>query len=365
MFVNVPQPYHSNILKFAKSVQAESLAATVGQDYAITIHPYLGQFVVSHDGEDFTITHKEEGQPLSCSGEVVIFSRMTVSHAGNDIEKIKSFIHTAITTDRDTEDEQSVRVYTSTCRGYFVNFGAVCAQSFDHIFLPEKVKQDVMGHIQLFTDSKAKYQKYGRMYKTSFLFTGVPGSGKTSLAKAIALKYKRPLYILSLTKEMTDQSFIELMTEVKQDSILLIEDIDSFFVDRQAQNINISFSVLLQYLDGTLGKGNGVINIVTVNHPERLDQAMIRPGRIDKIIKFDAPRKKEIQTAFMDMVDEPSQETFQVFWDRIHDATLSMSGIIDILFLHPSDYMMHIDSMLDQAKYVHSITNGKCEKMYA
>lgn len=142
-------------------------------------------------------------------------------------------------------------------------------------------------------DSKERYIRFGRSYKQSFLLTGVAGSGKSSLVKSIALKYKRPLYVLSFSKNLTDEGLIDLMKEIGDNSILLIEDLDAFFQERSAQcDINVSFSALLNVLDGSLVKGNGILIFVTANHPERLDSALIRPGRIDHYYKFDWPQNK-------------------------------------------------------------------------
>lgn len=81
--------------------------------------------------------------------------------------------------------------------------------------------------------------------------------------------------------------------------------------DRTSQDINISFSCLINILDGFISKsGSGIITILTANNPDRLDTALIRPGRIDKIIKFNYPNKEEIKEAFMSLIPSKNNKEF-------------------------------------------------------
>ena len=197
------------------------------------------------------------------------------------------------------------------------------------------------------------------------LFTGVPGAGKTSLSKALALKYKRKLYCINLSKNLTDEDFTSLIQTVEPNSILLVEDIDSFFVDGQSTtDINISFSCLLNVLDGALSNINGLITILTINHPDRVDPALLRPGRIDYIVKFDYPSKNEIKMAFFDLVDNPTDESFKTFYTNIKSLKINMSGIIDYLFRHSSDYIEKINELNEQYDLLNEILNDKMAKMY-
>jgi chaperone BCS1 len=174
--------------------------------------------------------------------------------------------------------------------------------------------------------------------------TGPPGSGKTSIIKAISLKYKRPLYTISFTKQLTDESFIDLATEIKNDSIVLIEDIDAFFVDRQAVDINISFSAFINFLDGALCTGSGIITFITANNPERLDPALIRPGRVDRIVKFEAPKKNEIRCAYKDLT---GLENFDEFYAKV-PRDISMAGVIEYLFRYSEDPIGNINDLRNQ-----------------
>jgi hypothetical protein len=358
--ITIPFELTNEFLKFVKDAETNQYNICIESDYTSIIYPYIGNFTYVYENEKYTISYTEVGTPMSVVGEVVCYTKIQIH--GDDLKKLQQFVTAALTkTSLEKDSNTHIQLFMSSSHGFFCNSGNIIAQTMDRIFIPQKIKNDIRNSINAFINSKERYYKYGRSYKTSFMFTGVPGSGKTSLVKAIALEYKRPLYTLNFTKEMTDQKFLDLMSELKKDSILLIEDLDAFFVDRQPQDINVSFSALLNFMDGVNGKGEGVITFVTANNPERFDSALIRPGRIDKIIKFESPKRQEIECAFNDMTDG---KNFTDFYDHIKHVNINMSGIIDYLFRHPDDYLDNIEQLLNHTKCLNDITYDKLDKMY-
>ena len=81
--------------------------------------------------------------------------------------------------------------------------------------------------------------------------------------------------------------------DMKENSVLLIEDIDSVFTNRDNKESKVSFSSLLNCLDGVFYKHNSII-IMTTNHVDKLDPALIRTGRIDLKVSIDNPTEKEV-----------------------------------------------------------------------
>jgi mitochondrial chaperone BCS1 len=105
------------------------------------------------------------------------------------------------------------------------------------------------------------------------------------------------LCALSLTNpKLNDNLMADLLQRTPPRSLILIEDIDAFFNarDKQEHRMEISFSGLLNALDG-VGAQEGRIVVLTTNHRERLDAALIRPGRIDMEIELGCATAKQVE----------------------------------------------------------------------
>lgn len=149
----------------------------------------------------------------------------------------------------------------------------------------ETLAIDALTETELFRDldrflqSREIYRHRGIPWRRGYLLYGPPGTGKSSLIQAIASHYDRQLVSLSLT-DMDDSALLRAWSEITATSIVALEDIDSVFSGRKPLG-ELSFSALLNTLDGA-GAVEGSITILTTNHREQLDPALIRPGRCDR-----------------------------------------------------------------------------------
>lgn len=154
----------------------------------------------------------------------------------------------------------------------------------------ETVEQDIKTYLD--KNTKAYYAERGIPYRRGLLLHGPPGTGKTSLAIALASEHNLDIYLMSLSAAWMDDTTLERLFEVLPPrSIVLMEDIDSAGVKRENMTslsdgkdgksaAGVTMSALLNVLDGVYA-AEGRINIMTTNHPERLDPALVRPGRVD------------------------------------------------------------------------------------
>lgn len=173
-----------------------------------------------------------------------------------------------------------------------------CNKTFDNIFISESHKNLIKKSVENLANNEF-YHKSGIPRKAGFLFHGRPGSGKTSTIYAIASEYRKQIYIIN-TKICVDNFYTQIR-EVKIGSIVVFNDIDTIDIslDRTAKSNatkkddkddkkipdEICLGDLLEILDGYTYLSECII-IMTTNYIDKLDSALIRPGRIDHRIEF-------------------------------------------------------------------------------
>ena len=139
----------------------------------------------------------------------------------------------------------------------------------------------------------------GVPYRRGYLLFGPPGTGKTSFVQAIAGALKLNLCYVNLSNgEMTDDTLNRLLTDAPERSIILLEDIDAMFNQREmTYKSKLSFSGFLNALDGVRSQ-EGQILFMTTNHKEKLDAALLRPGRADVHVNLNLASEKQIKCLF-------------------------------------------------------------------
>ena len=108
--------------------------------------------------------------------------------------------------------------------------------------------------------------------------------------------------LLSLSSgRIDDDDLNQKLHEAPENSIILLEDIDSIFVDRNSVlptgMKKVSFSGLLNALDG-IASQEGRITFMTTNHIEKLDPALLRPGRCDVKLEFKKATHLQMKNLF-------------------------------------------------------------------
>lgn len=196
------------------------------------------------------------------------------------------------------------------------------------VFLPEGVSEELTDDLAVFLSSEAWYVGLGIPWRRRYLFHGVPGSGKTSVICALAGHFRMNLYILSLGNPyLTDDSLMKLLALVPSRSFVLFEDIDAAFDQRNksgdATN-KLTFSGLLNALDGA-GSKDGTLIFMTTNHIERLDPALVRPGRVDVKEEFGLATAQQANRMFLAFF--PGADGTDGFGEKVEELKLSMSDV--------------------------------------
>ncbi len=168
-------------------------------------------------------------------------------------------------------------------------------KSFKNVFIPEQTRKLLMTNIEEFESdvNEQFYKSMGIPYKRGYMFYGIPGTGKSSTVFAIANEYNRNIYKVS-PKNLPENDFRNAMSLIPPKSLLLIEEIDIQVSSNTSKGNLVDLSTILDVLDGYDYLHN-VIIVITSNHRKDLNDAMIRPGRIDVKINFGKIEKEDIQ----------------------------------------------------------------------
>jgi len=197
------------------------------------------------------------------------------------------------------------------------------------IYMNEDIKNVLVKKLKQFYESSDLYDKYGITWKRVHLFHGVPGSGKTSTVLALASMFNMNIAKLTITPELNSQNIEGLFASVPQKCVLLLEDADALFTERKS-NCSIDFSTILNCMDGLTTK-RGLVLFMTTNHLEKLDEAFIRPGRVDIKIKFNLPNINEIRLA-LNVLAKDFQHEHEEFIEIIKDDIPSIPTLQKYLF---------------------------------
>lgn len=177
--------------------------------------------------------------------------------------------------------------------------GRIINKTFDNIYLDEGIIDNLKSDLDMFDNSKDKYDKYGIRYKRTYLFYGPPGTGKSSLSLGISNYTKRDILSINMSKDITDSNLITLISNRPNKSIILFEDIDCLLDDinrkeeSKDKEVKISLSCILNILDG-IYTPNDVIFIITTNELDKIDDAIKRKGRTDVLMEIKRPNQKLI-----------------------------------------------------------------------
>lgn len=179
-------------------------------------------------------------------------------------------------------------------------------RSLESVYMPEGLVEDLLEDMRFFLDNKQVYLDLGTPRRRGYLFEGPPGGGKTTLIVALASELKLPVYAVSLNQDgLTGDKLTDLLNSCAKPSIVIFEDADcvSMTTKREADSNNssdissLSLGDVLNSLDG-IGASEERLVFMTTNHPEKLDGALIRAGRIDRKFHIGYAQDPELRTFY-------------------------------------------------------------------
>ena len=217
--------------------------------------------------------------------------------------------------------------------------------------------------------NRDKYESYGIKPPSGLLMTGPPGTGKTLLAKSIAASFNvtylymsgssfQEVYVGVGSRRM--RNLFQLARRYRP-AIIFIDEIDSIGIKRTIhhQSGDSVLNSLLVEMDGFVSN-SGILVLGATNRKELLDDALLRPGRFDRVVTFRLPNleeRKEIFKLHMKKLPIDPLEDYNSAIDHIGDRTHGMSGAqianicneAAILAIRTDDYVRleHLDTASD------------------
>ncbi|KAI0311894.1 hypothetical protein OF83DRAFT_1177133 [Amylostereum chailletii] len=209
----------------------------------------------------------------------------------------------------------------------------------DTIILDANAKEMILADAKDFLKSKKWYTTRGIPFRRGYLLYGVPGSGKTSLVHGLAGHLGLDIFVLTLSYSGLDDASLKLLiSSLPERCIVLIEDIDVAFARKKQGNVpksksgskprgtkedepaedeeddlnlrdagqnpygpavisTVTLSGLLNALDG-ISAQEGRLLFATTNCRNALDPALIRPGRMDIMIRFENASRAQARALF-------------------------------------------------------------------
>lgn len=313
-----------------------------------TYKPYFGTHLFWHNGRFFKFSRDNKPMMYSGWGGATVFQNdetIRLTCIGRSTDPIKKLIKEA--RDSYLNKEKACTVVRRPApkdqrgrgRGVWHKVATRPSRPMDTVILDHGQKDRVLADINeyLHPATPRWYANRGIPYRRGYLFAGPPGTGKSSLAWAIAGIFGLDIYCISLVEpSLTEEDLGLMFTSLPRRCVVLLEDIDSAgLIKRQEPNTTtapseqdaaakigaeitkalssaqqnnkgskdnqgISLSGLLNAIDG-VASHEGRVLVMTSNFPDKLDDALIRPGRIDMRIDFTKATRSQIVELFTRM----------------------------------------------------------------
>ena len=233
--------------------------------------------------------------------------------------------------------------------------------TIEMLAMEESKKAMILDDLLWFKSAKEYYAQIGKPWKRGYLLYGPPGTGKSTLVAAMANLLDYDIYDLELTSVKDNMQLRRLLIETTSKSIILIEDIDCSLDltgkrkkkksgDDQEQEegkdplrkkiegedekkgSEVTLSGLLNFIDGIWSAcGEERIIVFTTNHVDKLDPALVRPGRMDVHIELSYCRKDAFRILAKNYLRVESHPMFDSIERMLEDVNVTPAHVAENL----------------------------------
>ncbi|KAL0554934.1 hypothetical protein IC582_008864 [Cucumis melo] len=231
--------------------------------------------------------------------------------------------------------------------------------NFRTLAMDPKKKQEIVNDLVKFKNGKEYYEKVGKAWKRGYLLYGPPGTGKSTMIAAMANFMEYDVYDLELTSVKDNTELKKLLIEISNKSIIVIEDIDCSLdltgqrkkkkkteeegdeakkeIEKKAKEeekkeSKVTLSGLLNFIDGIWSACGGErLIIFTTNHKEKLDEALIRRGRMDKHIEMSYCGFEAFKVLAMNYLDVAWDDSYDKIKEMLEDTEMTPADVSENL----------------------------------
>ncbi|KAJ5183860.1 hypothetical protein N7492_001476 [Penicillium capsulatum] len=298
--------------------------------------PSQGRHIFWYRGRPIMLHRENEKQSMRW---VLNNERLYLSCLGRDATIIKTLLSEAQKAFVERDGNRTIihrgRKYSYNDSFDWVRCMSRSPRPLSTVVLDQKQKDDFVNDIKEYLHPRTRrwYSNRGIPYRRGYLLHGPPGTGKTSLCFAAAGLLGLKLYLLNLNSRSLDEDKLSsLFSELPSRCIVLLEDIDTAGITQSrgktgdadgtteknvlralqsddkdglddlaalddSKGDGVTLSGLLNVIDG-VAASEGRILVMTTNHADKLDAALLRPGRVDMSIEFGFTREADIEELF-------------------------------------------------------------------
>ena len=243
----------------------------------INLYLPFGKSTIKYKDHDIHINYRKEGESVGTQSYALYYKTVEVECISKDI--ILEFIEEAKKHCVGKKEKSEIICYMMV-NGVWRSNSKLPKRPLDTIYIDNEIKENLVQDIQSFLDNEDYYNNLGIPYKRNYMFYGPPGTGKTSSIFSLASHFDMNIGFSNFTKQLNDISFMTGLSNIPTNTILVLEDIDRLFTNNELEKTSVTFSGLLNTLDG-ISRKHKLITIMTANHIKKIENVVIRPGRID------------------------------------------------------------------------------------
>jgi chaperone BCS1 len=235
-----------------------------------------------------------------------VVEKITLSTFGRDKAPLEALVHAAMGHRIERELNRIAIYVPSPYSNEWMRARLGNNRKLDSVVLKDGQKEAIMADLGRFFASRERYETLGIPWRRGYLLYGPPGTGKTSLVTALASELSLNVCVLSLASpNVTDEKIGNLLASVPRRSVILIEDVDAFFQQRSKADsgVKVSYSGFINALDGVAAHEGSVV-FLTTNHPQLIDEAAIRSGRVDFRLELSLCDRGQLERMFRKFFDD-------------------------------------------------------------